>query len=257
MSKDREKISVFIVTFNEERNIRRCLESVKFCDEIIVVDSGSGDQTVEIARSYGAKVIERAWPGFVEQKRFALEQCQHEWVLNLDADEELSPELSAEIKGLLSASNQALNGYQISRLVYFLGRWWKRGGWYPEYRLRLMRRVFTTWGGIDPHERAIVSGQIGYLKAHLHHYTYSGLSQQIQTLNRYSDTAAEQMFKQGRKTNLFEIFTRPIIRFIKFYFIKLGFLEGIAGLIVALNESFYVFLKYSKLWAKKYDHQDM
>jgi hypothetical protein len=105
-----------------------------------------------------------------------------------------------------------------------------------------LRRSAASWGGTDPHERAIVSGQIGYLKAHLHHYTYSGLSQQIQTLNRYSDTAAEQMFKQGRKTNLLEILTRPVIRFIKFYFIKLGLLEGIAGLIVALNESFYVFL---------------
>lgn len=235
---------------NEEKNIRRCLESLKWCDEIIVVDSGSTDNTLAICREYNTKIFQREWPGFVEQKRFALGQCSHEWVLNLDSDEEVSVPLREEIIAILSNSSGKVpaNGYYISRVVFYMNRWWRRGGWYPEYRLRLLRRACTTWGGDDPHDKACVTGSTARLVGELNHFTYDDIGHHVRSLNSHSTVAARTMHDQGVNPSLVNLAFNPLVRFIKFYIFKKGFLEGLPGVIVAVLESYYVFLKYAKLW---------
>ena len=242
------QVSVFVVCMNEESKIERCLKSVDWCDEIIVIDSGSTDATIEIAKKYTDKIFIRSWPGYVAQKRFGLEQCTKEWVLNLDADEEVSPELKEEIQKLLINDDKSINGYNIPRTVFYLNKWWRKGAWYPEFRLRLCRREKTKWGGNDPHEKAIIEGESRKLKGELYHYTYGDISHQVRTLNSYSQQAADTMFKNGKRANIIKIFTNPAVRFVKFYFLRKGFLEGFPGLIVAFLEGYYVFLKYVKLW---------
>lgn len=250
-SAQRARISAFIICCNEERNIERCLESVQWCDEIVVVDSGSSDGTLEIVSRFTNAIFHRQWTGFVDQKRFALGKCSHEWVLNIDADEVVSPELKSEILQVLSLDVpevSPINGYQLSRVVFYMGRWWRRGGWYPEYRLRLCRKSATTWGGNDPHEKASVTGRTKRLSGELRHYTYTDLSSQILALNRFSAAAAKTLHAKGERYSLFKLLLRPLSRFFKFYILKGGFREGLAGLIVAMAEAFYVFLKYAKLW---------
>lgn len=243
----RNTVSAFVVCCNEERNIGRCLESVKWCDEIIAIDSGSTDKTKEICKSYGAKIHERAWPGFVEQKRYGFEQCSSEWVLNIDADEEVSPELKDEMLSHLS-KDTTINGYELSRVVFYLGKWWRKGGWYPEYRLRLCRKSETSWGGDEPHEKAFVKGPTLRLRGELRHYTYDDMTHHMRSLNNFARTAALTMQKKGRRFSIFSLLIHPPSRFIKYYFIKRGFLEGFPGLLVACFETWYVFLKYVNLW---------
>ena len=247
----RAGISAFITCCNEADNIRRCLESVKWCDEIVVVDSGSTDGTLEICKQFTDRIYQRPWPGFVEQKRFALEQCTCDWVLNIDADEEVSPSLKAEMLAILQnsrASPATIRGFYVPRVVFYIGRWWFKGGWYPEYRLRFCQRAYTSWGGHDPHEKAIVDGATAKLKQPLHHYTYTDFSDQVRSLNSLSSSAAASLFEHGKRASFVEIAVRPIVRFVKFYFIKFGYREGLAGFIVACLEAYYVFLKYAKLW---------
>ena len=241
-------ISAFIVCVNEGDNIRRCLQSISWCTEIIIIDSGSTDNTLEICREYGATVIHRNWTGYVEQKAFGLEKCSHEWVLNIDADEEVSEELRQEITTVIQNDDLRFAGYELSRVVFYLGKWWRKGGWYPEYRLRLCRRSKTTWAGADPHERAVVDGTTKRLKGELHHYTYTGIADHILRLNQHSSSAARTMHKNGKKASILLMILNPLGRFAKFYFVKKGYLEGLTGLIVAFFESFYVLLKYLKLW---------
>ncbi len=251
LGKYRDPISAFIICFNEEQKIERALKSISWCDEIIVIDSGSTDRTREIALRYTKNVINRAWPGHVAQKQFGLSQCSHDWVLNIDADEEVSSALRTSIESVLNESTPAIErfaGFRISRIVRFLGRWWDHCGWYPEYRLRFVRKSRTTWGGLDPHEKATVTGRVGTLKGDLYHYTYSSMADQINRLNRFSTHSAESLKQQGVSFNLFNLVANPIFRFCKFYFIKRGFLEGKAGFIVAVYEALSTFLKYAKLW---------
>ncbi len=244
-------ISAFIICMNEEERIAAALDSVKWCDEIVVVDSGSTDRTVEICSEYTDRVFERDWPGYVAQKQFALEQCRGEWVLCVDADEVVSPELCNNIRLVVAAdkdNRSNINGYWVSRVVFFLDRWWSRGGWYPEHKLRLMRRSMTTWGGADPHEHPLVEGKIGRLDGDLLHYTYNNMQCEINTLNKFSSIAAEMMHKRGKKFALRNLFFNPLARFLKFFLIKRGFREGLAGFMVAVTEAYFVFLKYAKLW---------
>jgi glycosyltransferase involved in cell wall biosynthesis len=244
----RSTISAFIICQDEEKNIRRCLESVKWCDEIVVVDSGSKDRTLEICGEYGAVIYKRPWPGYVEQKRFGLKCCTSEWVLNIDADEEVSPELQRSISNAMHQDERGVNGFQINRVVFFLGKWWRNGGWYPEYRLRVCRRTATSWGGEDPHEKAIVEGAVRRLEGELYHYTYRDIAHQIATLNNYSTQAALSLFRKGKRSSPLRIILNPISRWIKWFILKQGFKEGFAGFVMATLEAYYVFLKYVKLW---------
>lgn len=245
----RHPLSAFIITYNEEDNLADCLKSLSFCDEVIVIDSYSTDKTVEIAKAHGAQVIQREWPGYRAQKAFGLVQAHNEWVLNLDADERVSEELRAEIERVLAKENKDdFDGYEVNRVVYHLGRWWRSGGWYPEYRVRLLKKSKTTWGGVDPHEKPIVNGKIGRLSGELQHYTYSGLDDQLSRLHKFSSISAKEEYRRGKKAGILDILLRPSVRFIKFYFLKRGFREGTAGLVVALIEFFYTFMKYAKLW---------
>lgn len=244
-------ISAFIVCCNEERQIRRCLESVKFCDEIVVVDSGSTDRTLQICAEYTSKITHQDWQGYVLQKRFALGQCSSDWVLNIDADEEVSEELQEEILGILrndKAGKVQTNGFLLNRVVFFLDRWWRKGGWYPEYRLRLCRRSVTKWGGEDPHEKAEVSGETKRCKGELHHYSFTDLTDYVRRMNTLSSNATASLMRRGIKASAATILLRSFARFFKFYVSKLGFREGMAGLIVAAIEAHSVLLKYAKLW---------
>lgn len=247
----RSEVSGFVVCFNEENNIRRCLESLKWCDEIVVVDSGSTDKTVEIVKEYTDKIFIRPWEGHRQQKQFALNQCTKDWVVNIDSDEEISIELRGQIiKQLVEDLEKPLktNGFMLCRLVHFLDHWWEKGGWYPEYRMRFFRRKNTKWGGVNPHEKALVTGKIRKLTGDLYHYTYKGFHDQIESLNCHSSNAAHYLYASGKRCRLHNIVVNPCFRFFKFYFMKRGILEGIAGFIVAVNEALYTFLKYAKLW---------
>ncbi len=242
----RRLISCCVICFNEERTIRRCLESVKWCDEIIVVDSFSTDKTVEICRGYSTRIIQRAWPGYVEQKRFALSQTSHEWVLNIDADEEVGPLLQREIRAVLQQDDPAVDGFYIPRLVRYLGRWWWHG-WYPGYRLRFFRKHKVRWGGVDPHEKVLLNGRSEHLSGSLHHYTYIDISDHLHTVNSLTDISSRELRQRQRRRYLSDVLLRPLWRFLDFYFLRGCIREGLPGLFVAATSAFYVFLKYAKL----------
>lgn len=248
----RALVSCCIVCFNEEPLIRRCLESVKWCDEIIIVDSFSTDRTADICREYTGRVIQRPWPGYVKQKRFALSQTTHEWVLNVDADEEVSPELQNEILAVLQRNDPGVDGFAMPRLVYYLGRWWWRG-WYPGYRLRLFRKARVRWGGIDPHEKVLLRGNADRLRGSLYHYTYANISDHLDSFDSLTETAAHELFIRGRRARLTDLCLRPLGRFLRMYVGRGCCREGAPGFFVAVTAAFYVFLKYAKLqelWRK-------
>jgi len=188
---ERLKVSAFIITLNEERHIRDCLESLNFCDEIVVVDSFSTDRTRKIAESYNAKVIKREWTNFRDQKNFALMQCQNEWVLLIDADERISPELRNSIEGVLErrargTEDEEVVGYELHRVVYFLGRWWRGTGWREEYVLRFFRRDKISWSEATVHEKVIPNGVVKRMSGELHHYSFDNISDQVQKHLRYA-----------------------------------------------------------------------
>lgn len=244
----RQKLSAFVICLNEERNIKRALRSLSWCDEILLVDSGSKDKTLQIASEYTDKIIYNPWPGHSAQKQFALERCTHDWVLNIDADEEVSMELKSEIEKILRSPQAECEGYNICRLIYYLQRWWDKGGWYPEYRLRFFQRKYTCWGGVNPHEKAIVSGKVKRLKGFIYHYTYRDMNHQVQALQKHAQIAAESLHRQSCRARVFNLLLNPAFRFFKFYILKKGFLEGLPGLTVAVLESYYTYLKYLTLW---------
>ncbi len=242
-------ISAFIVSMNEEDHIEACIRTLDFCDEIIVIDSHSTDRTREIAASLGARVIERDWKGYVDQKTFGLSQCSHDWVVHLDADERVSPELRASIlRALSDPASAELAGFECNRVVFFLDRWWRRGGWYPEFRLRFFRRSAVKWSGTEPHEKVVALGPVARIEGELEHFSWDDLEDQLKKLHKYSTLSARALYQEGRRAGALQIIFSPLVRFLKFYLLKRGFREGMAGLIMALNEAFYTFMKYAKLW---------
>jgi glycosyltransferase involved in cell wall biosynthesis len=245
MERSRPAISAIVVCFNEEENIRACLESVTWCDEIVVVDACSTDRTLDIIREFTERVFVRPWPGYLEQKQFALDQARFDWVLNLDADERVSPELRAEIPRVLADGAPGIDGFYVPRLVHYLGRWWYRGGWFPDYRLRLFRRRKARWGGINPHEQVLVDGRTRRLSACLLHFTYADVTAHLQTINRLTDISSVEAVKRQRFGRTSLVF-RPAWRFLRSLVIDRGFLEGWPGFFVSATAAFYVFLKYAK-----------
>jgi glycosyltransferase involved in cell wall biosynthesis len=253
-------VSVAIVTLNEEENLPRTLTSVRWADEIVVVDSGSTDRTVELAHTLGARVIERAWPGFAAQKNFAISQCSGTWILSLDADEELTPELQTQIRTML-ASNPPIDAYYLRRRNLFLGRWIKHGGFYPDPKLRLFRRSAANFA-LTPqfeerpvHETIAFDGAAGTLDFDLVHNAYPALSTYIEHMDRYSSLGADLLVAKGRTSRsllsfLSNIFVVPQIMFLWNYFFRLGFLDGREGLLLHLYHATYTSWKYAKAWEK-------
>jgi glycosyltransferase involved in cell wall biosynthesis len=249
-------LSVAIVTLNEEETLARTLAGVAWAEEIIVVDSGSTDRTTEIARSFGARVIEHEWPGFTAQKNLAIAQCSGTWVLSLDADEELTSELQQEIKTLL-ASNPPLDAYYLKRRNYFLGRWIKHGGFYPDAKLRLFRRAGANgtpmFGERAVHETIAFDGKTGTLDFDLIHHSYPTLTNYIEHMNRYSSLGAEILITRGRTSRswpafLTNVWLVPQFMFQWNYFFRLGFLDGREGLLLHLYHAVYTGWKYAKAW---------
>jgi glycosyltransferase involved in cell wall biosynthesis len=242
------KLSAAVITFNEEKNICRCLESLRWMSELIVVDSFSTDRTVELARQYTDRVVQRRWPGHVLQKQFALEQATGEWILSLDADEELSPDAAEEIRTVLADAPADVNGYSFPRQSFYLGRWIKHGGWYPDRKVRLVRRGHARWGGDDPHDKLAADGRTRDLSGKINHYVYADISHQLRTVDNFSRITAQQWHEQGRRAGAGAMIFKTIGKFFETYVWKLGMLDGMPGFIISVISSYYVFLKYAKLW---------
>ncbi|MBW1714235.1 MAG: glycosyltransferase family 2 protein [Deltaproteobacteria bacterium] len=240
-------ISVCIICFNEEHNIRRCLDSSTWADEIVVVDSVSQDKTVAIAREYTDKVYQQAWPGYMEQKNFALSKAHGDWVLSLDADEEVSPELREEILTEIRR-HHTNDGYRIPRRSFYQGRWIDHSGFYPDRQLRLFRSECGRWTGGRVHEKVEIKGSVGDLKHDLLHYPYKGtISGQLQTVNSFSSLLAQDMYAKGKQYHLWLLVARPAFKFLEVYVLKLGFLDGLAGFIIAITSAYALFVRYVKL----------
>ena len=239
------KITATIITLDEERNIQRAIESLRCADEILIVDSGSVDRTVELAEKLGVRVIEAGWRGYAGQKNWAAGQASHDWILSLDADEALSEALEAEIWNLKKNGPQA-DAYTLPRLAKYLGRWILHSGWYPDRKVRLYNRHKAKWVGDFVHESVQVDGRTGHLNANLLHFTCDSLSEHVKTLERYTTLAAQEL--AARKTHIgwARLIFDPLWTFASTYFLKLGFLDGLEGLIIAYMAAFYTFLKYAK-----------
>lgn len=247
--KNREKISVCIITGNEERNIRRCLESVTWADEIVVIDSFSTDRTLEIVREYTDRVYQHPWMGYIGQKKLIRTLASGPWVMFVDADEEVSEGLRNEIVHRFSEGiPESVAGFEFPRMVRYLGRWIRHGDWYPDYKLRLFRKQRGHCGGKEPHDRIYVNGQVQRLSNCLYHYTYNSINDQLSTLNRFSSISAQIRRNEKYTVGLNDLLLRPPFRFIRGYFFKLGFMDGIPGLVVASCIAFGTFIKYAKLW---------
>lgn len=249
-------VSAIVVCFNEEKNIRRCLESLRWCDEIVVVDSFSTDGTVEICKQFTEHVVQRTWAGYRDQKAFAHSLATKDWVILVDSDERVPPELQSEIREALDKDGGLYAGYAIPRLVFYLERWWRRGGWYPDYDVRLFRRDRATWVGRDPHEKILVDGHVRRLQNPLHHFTYRNMADHLERINRFTSISARELKLDGRRARLSDALLRPAARFFSSYVLKRGFMEGFAGFYVAITAAVYVFLKYAKLWELNLQDED-
>jgi glycosyltransferase involved in cell wall biosynthesis len=239
------RISATLITSNEERNIARAIESLRCCDEVIVVDSGSTDRTVELAEKLGARVIESFWPGYANQKNLAADRAEHDWILSLDADEALSEALEAEIWQLKKTGPQE-DAYTVPRLAQYLGRWILHSGWHPDRKVRLYDRRKARWTGRFVHESVQVDGRVGELQANLLHFTCSSLSEHVKTMERYTTLAAEELVSERRKIGWPQMILDPPWTFFRTYFLQRGFLDGVEGLTIAYMAAFYNFLKYAK-----------
>lgn len=239
------QISATIITFNEELNIARVIESLRCCDEILVLDSGSNDRTVEIANKLGARVVEASWHGYAAQKNIATELATHDWVLSLDADESLSEALEGEIWHIKKNGPQ-YDAYTMPRLAQYLGRWILHSGWYPDRKIRLFNREKAKWVGEFVHESVIVEGQIGHLESNLLHFTCSSLSEHLKSMDRYTTLAAQEVVAHGKKAGRLKLLLDPPWTFFQTYVLKQGFRDGIEGLTIAYMAAFYNYVKYAK-----------
>ena len=239
------KITATIITLDEERNIARAIESLRCCDEILVFDCGSVDRTVELAQNLGARVIDKPWKGYAEQKNAAAEEAAHDWILSLDADEALSEALEGEIWSL-KKNGPRYDAYTMPRLAQYLGRWILHSGWYPDRKVRLYNRHKARWVGDFVHESVRVEGSVGHLQANLLHFTCDSLSEHIKTMDRYTTLAAEELVSRKVPIRLPRLFVDPAWTFLKTYFVQRGFLDGPEGLTIAYMAALYTFLKYAK-----------
>ena len=242
------KLSVTVITRDEAANLAAALESVAWADEIVVVDSESADATVEVARRYTSRVIVRPWPGYVDQKNRAAAEASHDWILSLDADERVTPELAAEIRGVLQREPDAA-GYRLPRVTFHLGRWIRTTDWYPDYQLRLYDRRRARWTGRHVHESVTADGRVDDLRSELQHRAYRDLSHHLQTMDRYTTLAARQMREEGRRAGWIDLALHPPAAFVRNYVLRGGFRDGVPGLIISMLNATYVAVKFAKLWA--------
>lgn len=242
-------LSLIVITLNAESHIARCLKSVPFASDVVVLDSGSTDRTVEIAEQLGARVFREGWRGYGPQKRRATELAKNDWILSLDADEALSEQSVAEVQALLQAPPPA-EAYAFARLSFHMGRWIRYGGWYPDWQTRLFDRRRANWSTAMLHEK-IEASRVERLHAPLFHWVFKDLTDQVQANNRYSGLGCETLVGRGRKFSLFHLLTKPGVKFVETYVWKRGFLDGMPGFIIAVGAAYSVFLKWAKLWERE------
>jgi glycosyltransferase involved in cell wall biosynthesis len=240
------RLSVTVITKDEERNLARCLESVPFADEIVVVDCGSADRTVEIARRFTSRVIHHDWEGHVRQKQFAVDAAANDWILSLDADEVVSEPLRRLLEDLKTGRPDC-DAYQVRRRVFYLGRWIDHSGWYPDKRIRLFDRRRARWGGVDPHDEVVCEGRVGALDGDLLHYSYRDLAHHLKQIDSYTTIMAREYWSAGRRARLIDLALRPPFAFFKSFVLQAGFLDGWRGLVIASLAGHYVLAKYAKL----------
>ncbi len=241
-------ISATIITLNEQAKIAQCIKSLSFCSEVIVVDSHSSDETAHIASALGARVFQNRWQGYGAQKNFAHQLATQPWVLNVDADEVITPELAAEIKTALHTSGDAsvsgtIRGFRVARKSFYLGRWIRYGGWYPNYVTRLALKQFSRWTEPQVHEELHVDGVISDLKNPMLHYTFDSVTDQITTNIRYAKQGAAELHQRGQQANILALLFKPLGKFCETYFLKLGFRDGLRGFIISKNAAYSMFLK--------------
>jgi len=246
-----ELLSVVIITYNEEQNIGRCIDSVKtVADEVVVLDSFSNDSTVAIARSKGAKVFQHPFTGYVAQKNKALEYASNDYVLSLDADEELNEELMASIGLLKDKKGFAFKAYKMNRCAFYCGKFIKHGAWYPETKVRLFDKRVVRWGGLDPHDKIVFPETMAVcpIKGDILHYICDTVEEHVKRNDNFSTLAAQSMHRIGKKTNWLKIFASPTWFFLNDYFLRAGFLNGRQGWMIAIHQAKYHYLKYAKLY---------
>lgn len=248
-----ERLSAIIITLNAERDLPACLASVAFADEIVVVDSGSTDHTLAIAERGGARIINQKWLGYGAQKRFAANQARNRWVLCLDADERVSPALSTSLQAVLQAPAAA--AYAIPRRNRFMGRWLRHGEGYPDWTVRLFDRERAQWTEDTIHEKVVVHGSTGRIYGDLLHESEAGLASYLEKQNRYTTLQATALHTRGKRASVARLLLSPLLRFVKFYFLRLGFLDGVPGLVHISIGCWNSFAKYAKLRALELEQQ--
>jgi glycosyltransferase involved in cell wall biosynthesis len=243
------RLSVVVVTRDEEARIRTCLESVAWADELIVIDAESQDKTASIARELTDHVVIRPWPGYAAQKNFGLAQARGAWILSLDADETVSAALRADIEAVVARAGPH-DGYEVPRRNIFRGRWVRHGGLYPDWQLRLFRRGRGRFGERAVHESVRVDGTVGRLAGHLEHHSYRDVADFLERANRYSTLAAEDWLAAGRRVHAWELVLRPLGRFLGMYVLRLGVLDGWRGFLLAALYAYYVLIRSAKVWER-------
>jgi glycosyltransferase involved in cell wall biosynthesis len=241
------KLSVTIITRDEGAHIAQAIESVAWADEVVVVDSESTDDTVAIARRYTDRVVVRPWPGYVAQKNYAASIASHDWILSLDADERVTPELATEIRGIL-ASAPGASAYRMPRVTWYLGRWVRTTDWYPDDQLRLYDRRVAQWTGRYVHEAVTAGGAVGRCRSELQHFAFRDIADHLETIDRYTTYAARQMHESGRRAGALQLVLHPPVAFLRNYLLRGGVRDGLAGFVISALNSHYVFLKFAKLW---------
>ena len=244
-------VSVTIISKNEIQHIEKCLESVRWASEIVLVDQFSTDGTAEIARLFGAKVFQEPWHGFAAQKNIAIDKAKGPWILSLDVDERVTPLLNKEIENIIHQKT-TYNGYKIARKNFFCGQWIRYGGWYPDYNLRLFKKHTGYFQERAVHEKVIVDGKVGFLKHPLEHYTYISVPDYLTRLERYSRLAAKEMSGSKKTVRWHNLTLRPLYTFVNMYLLRRGFLDGAAGFFLAVSYAYYNFLKYYRFDKKDF-----
>ena len=243
----RVPVTVTIITLNESRHIAAAIDSAAWADEILVVDSGSTDDTVSIATAKGVRVMSRTWPGYVDQKNYAASVASHDWIFSLDADERVTPSLAAEVRTIVDG-NSTERAFRVPRVTFHLGRWVRTTDFYPDYQTRLYDRRAARWQGKYVHESVAADGPVGQLKNELQHYSYRDLSDHLDRINQYSTLAARQMHESGRRATPIDLLLHPPAAFLRNYLVRGGFADGMAGLTISLVNAYSVLLKFAKLW---------